>query len=76
VTYHAGKPYSVDREQYSYLQQTVVQSTGDAKLVLETTVQGHRRAVSESKGLAACLNAESVALYAPFVKEMRERMLI
>jgi chromosome partitioning protein len=74
VRLHAGSLTAADRQSYSYLQQIVVKFKGDANLLCKATLQGHRSAVSENKGFAACLKADSAQLYAPFVQEMRERM--
>jgi cellulose biosynthesis protein BcsQ len=74
VRLHAGKLTAADQQSYSYLQQIVVKFTGDGNLTLKATIPGHRNAISEDRGLAACLKADSVALYAPFVQELRRRM--
>jgi len=73
VRLHGGKLTAADLQSYNYLRELVVKFTGDANLLFKATIQGHRNAVSENKGLAACLQADSQALYSPFVQEFRER---
>ncbi len=74
VRFHAGKLTKADADSYNYLKQLVQTFTGDGNLLLKSTVLGHRDAVSEEKGVAACVRSEGLALYAPFVHELRERM--
>jgi cellulose biosynthesis protein BcsQ len=74
VRFHAGKLTSADLNSYNYLRQVVSSFTGDAGLLLQATILGHRSAVSEEKGMVASLKPDGLALYSAFVKELRQRM--
>jgi hypothetical protein len=71
---HAGKLTAADLNSYNYLRQVVMSFTGNADLVLKSTILGHRSAVSEEKGQVASLNADGLALYSAFTQELRQTM--